>query len=190
MKKVNLVIIAVIISFTIGAFITFAILKIFNNINKKNLEGVVRTEAEIPRNEVHPRDIRNIYLNVYSHLGDIEGYVIFWDKNDKHCCTNGTLYIARKYVVSKRVLLQRRGVRFKRNGGDLPARYGLDYENGYENLKTIVFVPEDFEFLELRDGSIIFALRFRLKPDWIKPNDIIEVEWKGGNIRMEASDKI
>jgi hypothetical protein len=126
--------------------------------------------------EVDPYLIKSVYFYISKSLGAVKGYVIFNDNDGTQRSTSGRLTLSKKKID---YIKESYYIGFKRHERRVP-------KTTYEPLKNIDFKPGDFQYMELRDGTTIYALPINLRPTDAERGDIIRLKWRDFSIEEEA----
>jgi hypothetical protein len=142
----------------------------------------VQSQAETGENQVSGirenvdyRQIQNIYLRLSKTQETAGGYVVFLDGDGQFCSTQGPITLS----IKKQELIGKSESKLK------PIEIVKEV---IAYSEQIVFEPDDFKFLTLPSGGMVYALPFNLPPDKVAVGDKVVLEWYAFKIEQEVMD--
>jgi hypothetical protein len=117
------------------------------------------------RENVDYSEINNVYLRISKTPENVDGYVVFLDENGEFCSVEGTITLS---VKKKKII-------GKSNAKPKPIEV---VEEVLAYSEQIAFKPEDFKFLALPLGGMVYALPVSLPLDKVAERDIVLLEWR------------
>ncbi len=122
--------------------------------------------------EINPNDVEKIFFHIGESLGVVDGYIIFYDKDNNMCATNGRFSLYKEittYTIEKSFIHPTKRV------AKTKERF----------IEDETFNAKDFQTMELRNRDVIYALPFSLSGNKAGKGDIIILKWYNFEIKKK-----